>query len=160
MIEHTFTPALGRLTWWHPFYLYLGHKFNNQPAAFSILKRSVFSDWCVCGGGVLGQLLSHTKDATTSGRHRRLVSGVTRQHATYLLSRKEVHVEELPFTVNQRQKCDGDIIISVQISTSTSVAIPIILHGNQSREVAPCISQSNWTFPTKTLFPQQRQINS
>lgn len=69
-------------------------------------------------------------------------------------------MEELPFTVNQRQKCDGDIIISVQISTSTSVAIAIVLHGNQSREVAPCIAQCDWTFPTKTLFPQQRQINS
>lgn len=102
----------------------------------------------------------------TSGRNMRLVPDirtlpqVTGQHGTYLLSRKEVHMKELPFTVNQRQKCDGDIIISVQISTSTSVAIPIILHGNQSREVAPCIAQSNWTFPTKTLFPQQRQINS
>lgn len=71
-----------------------------------------------------------------------------------------MHVEQLPLAVNQRQKRDGDIVIGVQVSTSTSAAIAIILHGNQSREVAPCIAQSNRTFPTKTLFPQQRQINT
>lgn len=50
---------------------------------------------------------------------------------SYLLCRQEVNVQQFPLTVDQWQQSDRDVIISIEVCTSTTIVIAVVFHGHQ-----------------------------
>lgn len=72
---------------------------------------------------------------------------------THFLRREEVDVQQLPLTVHQRQECDSYIVVCVEVGARASIVKAVVLHGDQSREVAARVSQSDGALPAETLLP-------
>lgn len=80
---------------------------------------------------------------------------------TYFLRREEVDVQQLAVAVDERQEGDGDVVVRVEVGARAAiVAVAVVLHGHQGREVAARVAERDGALPAEALFPQQRQVHA